>query len=598
MTVFDLILKIVFVVDNSCFSPIDTAMLASSARLLPVCVSGLLPEATFQNCKDILFSSCRYNSFNIQPGDLYIAFEDPSVDDSCVAEALARGACGVVVRQELFSKDDCPALKDAPICLVSNPHAAYAQICQALYGYPSESMRVIGVTGTRGKRVVNYLVSVALARHGYKTGVITQQGVAVYGGCLTEAFHEESDEQIEAYNNFCALNEFVSESHIDMISPDYMGPSSVPVPPEEISVPASLNFRNTSASDLTNMPPKKTAYWLSRMKQLNCTDIVMEAPQAALDKANLSGINFTVGCVTRHRPYKSAGDFGGVSGMRENAASRSKLIDAIREPGGFAVVNADDACSRDLLRDHAGPALTFGLNKTAQVQGLILEQSPCEQLALITAGSQTLPLATRIVGAEYLSCCLCAIAACLTMDMKLVDIINIIQSVERIPGYMQRVEAGQEFQVFLVHGLEEDDDPLLINLKTLREIVRGRIILVLNDTSHLCLSGTDQDFDFSVLNVDTDRIILVNRNKGLSPEEKTQTPLFVQLKRLFGRNFSMSTNRQLAINQAILYARNGDCVVVAGDDNMFSVEQPEYLSDEEIVQQALYVDLPRYNNKF
>ncbi len=281
-------------------------MLANTILTHPISVAEILPESKFQNCDDIFIKSCRSTCHNIQPGDLYVAFEDPCMDSSGVEEAIRRRACGVVVREELFSIDQCPVLRDFPLCLTPNPHTAYARICQALYKNPSELMQVIGVTGSRGKRIVCYLIGQLLYLSKMATGIITQQGVALYGGSLGGGANEEATEQASMNEVAKQIKDFMVSSAQGLLS-SALADSLSSAPANVASETGKPNPLQVIASNLTNLPPKKTAYWLSQLNQMRCTSVVIEAPQNALDKANLAGIHFDVGCVTRNRPYKSAG---------------------------------------------------------------------------------------------------------------------------------------------------------------------------------------------------------------------------------------------------------------------------------------------------
>ena len=137
-------------------------MLTSNVTLSPLYAKKLFPNAIFENCSDFRIKSCRYNASSIEPGEVYVAMEDPSVDPSGVELARQRGAAAVIVRDQFAYSDSCPCLDGVPLCRVENPHAAYAEICQALYDSPGKQLQIIGVTGARGRRVVSYLIAKVL----------------------------------------------------------------------------------------------------------------------------------------------------------------------------------------------------------------------------------------------------------------------------------------------------------------------------------------------------------------------------------------------------------------------------------------------------
>ena len=65
-------------------------------------------------------------------------------------EAVENGCVALIV--EHFVEMDIPQV------LVNNGRAAMARIADAFYGHPSRQMRMIGITGTKGKTTTTYLL--------------------------------------------------------------------------------------------------------------------------------------------------------------------------------------------------------------------------------------------------------------------------------------------------------------------------------------------------------------------------------------------------------------------------------------------------------
>ena len=80
------------------------------------------------------------------------------------AQAAEAGACALVVERELDI--DCPQL------LVSDAREAAARIAAIFYGHPAKEMKLIGITGTKGKTTTSFLVKSILETAGYKVGLI------------------------------------------------------------------------------------------------------------------------------------------------------------------------------------------------------------------------------------------------------------------------------------------------------------------------------------------------------------------------------------------------------------------------------------------
>ena len=66
-----------------------------------------------------------------------------------------------------------------PQVRVSNGRAAMARISEAFYGYPSRGMRMIGITGTKGKTTTTYLLKSILEKASLKCGIIGSTGSVI-----------------------------------------------------------------------------------------------------------------------------------------------------------------------------------------------------------------------------------------------------------------------------------------------------------------------------------------------------------------------------------------------------------------------------------
>ena len=65
---------------------------------------------------------------------------------------------------------------DVPQVLVTNGRAAMARLAAAFYGYPARGMKLVGITGTKGKTTTSYLFKAICEKAGYKSGIIGTTG--------------------------------------------------------------------------------------------------------------------------------------------------------------------------------------------------------------------------------------------------------------------------------------------------------------------------------------------------------------------------------------------------------------------------------------
>ncbi len=132
----------------------------------PVGLRQLFPSASFVGCGDIAVDSVSEDSRTCVPGCLFAAL--PGVTEqgaSFVVEAIKLGATAVLTDHPL----EHARVKQ---CIVPDVRRAYAQLCEAMYGYPSRRLGLIGVTGTNGKTTVTWLVRSILEAAGWPTALI------------------------------------------------------------------------------------------------------------------------------------------------------------------------------------------------------------------------------------------------------------------------------------------------------------------------------------------------------------------------------------------------------------------------------------------
>lgn len=125
-------------------------------------------------------SGVTLSSRGVQPGDLFAALPGAASHGARYAtEAVARGAVAVLTDAAgvaLIGSDT-----SVPILVHAEPRSVLGELASAVYGRPSERLRVIGVTGTSGKTTTTYLVEAGLRSADRVAGLIGTVGVRVDG---------------------------------------------------------------------------------------------------------------------------------------------------------------------------------------------------------------------------------------------------------------------------------------------------------------------------------------------------------------------------------------------------------------------------------
>ncbi len=337
---------------------------------------------------------------------------------------------------------------------------------------------------------------------------------------------------------------------------------------------------------LTTPPAEQLATLMGRMVQNGCSHAVMEVSSHALDQARVAGIRFDAACVTNvrrdHLDYHPS--------LEDYRLAKSKLLGYLPAEG-FAVINADDPISAGYLRQVDGPVLTVGIRQAAEITATPFEQCISEQTFILTAGNESVPVRTKMIGTHHIYNCLTATAASLACGIDLPTIARGLEAVDFIPGRLERIECGQPFGVFVDYA--HTPDALTGCLQTLREVVSGRLICVFGcggdrDRQKRPLMGraVEQGADVAVVTTDNPRTedpkaIIGNVLQGFGGQDSAQAEVI--------------EDRSEAIRWALAAARPGDCVLIAGKghENFQIVgEERIPMNDYDIAREWLFEEQP------
>ena len=325
--------------------------------------------------------------------------------------------------------------------------------------------------------------------------------------------------------------------------------------------------------------PDRLATLLARMVRNGCSHAVMNVSNRALAQSLDAGVCYDAACVTN----VARDHLGDITPMDYRPAG-SRLFDHLRDEA-FVVLNVDDPLAPGYLRQIDGPALTVGIDSPAEITGTPLEQFPSEQTFLITAGSDTMPVQTRMIGRHHIYNCLTAAAVGLAYGIELPRIVRTLEAARHVPGRLERIECGQPFSVFV--DFAHTPDALAGCLQTLKTVTQGRLICVFGagsggDESQRPLMGR-------AVEQDADAAIITSGN----PRDKEQTAIMQDL--LYGfenpNHAQIIPDRIAAIQSALSLAQRGDCVLIAGKGyETLEIEDEENLSpdDRQIASDWLY----------
>jgi UDP-N-acetylmuramoyl-L-alanyl-D-glutamate--2,6-diaminopimelate ligase len=146
---------------------------------------------------DVRVTGVTLRGQNTQPGDLFAALPGSSSHGGrFVGDAVARGA--VAVLTDAAGIAEMGPNVDVPVLIHPSPRSVLGELAAAVYGHPSEKLRVIGVTGTSGKTTTTYLVEAGLRSAERVAGLIGTVGIRIDGREVPSALTTPEAPELQA----------------------------------------------------------------------------------------------------------------------------------------------------------------------------------------------------------------------------------------------------------------------------------------------------------------------------------------------------------------------------------------------------------------
>jgi len=327
------------------------------------------------------------------------------------------------------------------------------------------------------------------------------------------------------------------------------------------------------------LSPPALARSLAEMAAIGATHAVVEISSRDLARQTFAGVSLDAACIT-HIGRHHLDWHGSLENYRQ---AKRRILEHLDEDA-VAILNADDPVSVQMLNELTRPVLTFGMRGASEISAQVIEQHVNEQMFLLAAGDDSVGVRTEIVGDHHIYNCLAAATTALAYGVELTTIASGLESVDRLPGRMERVMCGQGFAVLVDSA--DSPDALRNCLRAARQVTSGRLI---------CVFGASDECDSSelpaigrVIGAMSDAAAITNG----CPAEFGSHRSCLEVRSGFAdvRNVQVIIDRQKAIQWAMSEAREGDAVVIAGmGDRPHTPLGPEgaLANDREIVRDAL-----------
>ena len=379
---------------------------------------------------------------------------------------------------------------DVPYVLVENDRLALALIGTNLYGQPAKAMKLIGVTGTNGKTSTTLLLKQVLEKClGAKVGLI---------GTMSNLI---GDEEL----------------------------------PTERTTPESLELQELFA----------------KMRDADCTHVVMEVSSHALTLHRVGGVHFDVAAFTNltedHLDFHKT--------MDEYCDAKAELFARC----GSAVINVDDNYAPRMLAKADCPVLrTSAYEADLYAKDAVLHAEGVAFTAVCEGEEVAVQL--PIPGKFTVYNALSVLGIARQLGISLADAAEALKSVQGVKGRMEVVPTpGKPYSVLIDYS--HTPDALENVISSVQDFCQGRVITVFG-------CGGDRDPIkrpiMGAIGVKlSDICIITSDNPRTEVPEKIVEDIVAGVKEEYGM-YKVVCDRRAAIRYAMDIAEKDDIIILAG----------------------------------
>jgi UDP-N-acetylmuramoyl-L-alanyl-D-glutamate--2,6-diaminopimelate ligase len=318
---------------------------------------------------------------------------------------------------------------------------------------------------------------------------------------------------------------------------------------------------------------------LARMVEAGVSHAIVETSSHALALDRVRGCDYDAAVLTNVTSEHL--DFHGTREAYLAAKGRLFAMLGAGQPKGlrgagaggpFAVLNRDDSSYEVYRPAIASRVLTYAVADVgADVRAVAVEATAAGTSFRVEAPSGEAVVRSSLPGLFNVYNCLAALAFAEGMGIDLAMAGGALGRVEGVPGRMQRVVAGQPFEVIVDYA--HTADSLHKVLSVLRPLTRGRLIAVFGsagerDRQKRPLMGAvaARLADFFVLTDEDPRL----EDSGAIIAEIAAGACAAGARE--GQDFVRIADRREAIRAAVRAARPGDVVLLAGKGHETTIE--------------------------
>ncbi len=294
---------------------------------------------------------------------------------------------------------------------------------------------------------------------------------------------------------------------------------------------------------------------LARMRRAGCEYIILEATSQGLDQNRLWGVPCKVAVMTNltqdHLDYHST--------MARYAAAKFKLFK--RKPP-FVILNSDDEWFGYFNKSEAAKRkLNYGDNKDADARITSVNLRKDGSDFTIKIDGKSLRLRTKLAGMFNVYNVAAAAMTGYLEGLEPEQIIQGIATVHSVPGRLERVDAGQPFEVIVDYA--HTPDALENVLGTMRSITKGTLMIVFGATGDR--DRGKRPIMGKIAAEYADRIFVTDEETYTEDGAAIRAAVMAGVEEAGGKSKTVEiADRAEAITAAFKDAKKGDAVIITG----------------------------------
>lgn len=391
----------------------------------------LLPDFNLGDAAVIEVQGINLDSRTVKTGEVFVALVGARVDGrQFIAKAIELGAAAIFVEADK-QWQGIDWIGAVPVIAVENLAQQVSSIAGRFYSHPSQSCRLIGVTGTNGKTTCTLLIAqlaALLAKQEKNAAGVTAGVVGTLGFGILDA------------NALAPLAQQISAVH---------------------------------STGLTTPDPINLQKILADLVAQKAATIAIEVSSHSLVLGRVAALQFDTAIFTNltqdHLDFH--GDLASYGKAKAQLLSQPNLK--------HAIINFDDTWAKSLLQKIPQDlsAITFSIgDSSADVYLAGLQLTAAGAKAQLHSPWGNAELVSPFIGKFNLSNLLAVIAAMCVGGADLKTVLNVIPQLQAAPGRMQSVVLDDSQQdIHVVVDYAHTPDALENTLRAIREIGRAHV---------------------------------------------------------------------------------------------------------------------------